>query len=237
MSVRVNYILHQVRSKLNKLDSGDFDNIPDTKIITAYNEGRLDWLRRNLVGSNLQKAGDEGTKRRMDDFKPILTLPMPLTFAKKEGYYISQKLPENYFQFKKVDLHAISSCCEGKLKMICYLVGESNTDTYLRSSDQSPSFEWGETFCVLEDDRLKIYTNDEFEIEDLKLIYYRFPKSVEKQGVLNLETGNISTQTVDCEFRKDLVSLFIKETCSLLGGNIESFNAAQNNTNQVETNN
>lgn len=237
MSVRVNYILHQTRNKLGKGDSGDYDNIPDNKIITSYNEARLDWLRRNLVGSNLQKAGDEATKRRLDDFNQILTLPVPLTFAKKDGYYITQKLPENYFEFKRVDLYAKSNCCEGSLKMICYLVGESNVDTYLRTSDMSPSFEWGETFCVLEDGRLKVYTNDEFEIESLSLIYYRFPKPVEKQGVMNMETGNFSTQTVDCEFKKDLVSLFIKETCSILAGNIESFNAAQNNANQTETNN
>jgi hypothetical protein len=237
MSTPVEKILYLVKEKLNKLDSQDFDNLPDVKIISAYNEGRINWLRKNLSGLNVLKAGDESTKKRLDDFNEILTLPTDLTVAKKDGYYLSQKLFSDYFEFKRIEFDAKSKCCEKPLKMMCFLVGESNADLYLRDEFKQPNFNWGHTFCTLEDFRLKIYTNDEFDIENVKLTYYRFPKNVEKVGVLNLDTQAYSTSNFDCEFKTDLGILFIKEAASLIAGPLEMYNQSQLNDNQNEKTN
>lgn len=234
---KVEYILSRIKQKLHKLDSKDFDNIQPTFMLAAYNESRLDWLRRNLIGTNISKSGDEGSKRRMEDFTQIMKLPQNLVVAKKEGYYLSQKLNDDFFAFKRLELKGTSNCCEGSIKMICYLVGESNVDIYLRDSDLSPNLEWGETFCTMNDNRLKIYTGDDFTIEDVKITYYRFPNIVEKANVYCLEKDLMSTTNVDCEFKKDLVSLFIDETVSSLAGDIESVAQNQLKQNKVETNN
>lgn len=235
--VRVNYVIQQVKNKLNKLDSSDYDNIPHNKILLIYNESRLGWLRRNLTGTNMQKAGDEGSKRRLSDFNVILKLPVPLQIVKKDGYYLTSKLPDDYFEYKRLVLKASSSCCRGELPMTAYLTGESDVDMYLRSSDKCPSFEWGETFCTLIDNRLKIYTDNKFDIASAELIHYRFPHTVKKKGVYDLESGLIPTADVNCEFKKDLVDLFILETVKVISGNIESFNTNQISEAQVETNN
>jgi hypothetical protein len=235
--MKIDYIIKRIQEKLNKLDSKDYDNIQKNIIITAYNESRLDWLRRNLIGTNSQKHGDEGSKRRMEDFTQILKLPQDIVLSKKDGYYISQKLPDDYFAFKRLEFDAKSNCCDGTLKMICYLVGESNVDIYLRDSDLQPNFEWGETFATMVDNRLKVYTNNSFTIENPKLTYYRFPIIVEKNGVYSLEKEIISTTDVGCEFKKDLVTLFIDETVSSIAGDIESVSQYQIKQNKVETNN
>jgi hypothetical protein len=235
--VSVEYIIQQVKEKLNKADSGDYDNMQETKILTAYNEGRLDWLRRNLTGMNLRKEGDEASKRRMTDYSVITTLPEELQIAKKDGYYLTQKLSDQYFEFRRLILTAKNACCENTREMVCYLVGESNVSIYHRSKDQKPSYQWGETYCTMNDHRLVIYTNDEFEIEKAELVYYRYPKTVTKQGVYDLESGAFATQTVGCEFKKDLVKLFILEAVKIISGNIESFNTNQISSSQVEENN
>lgn len=239
MSVRVNYILQQVRYKVNKVDSKDSDNIPDVKILTAYNEARLNWLRRNLVGQNLQKIGDDGSKRRMDDFNAILSKPMPIKIFEKDGYYITEKLFDDYFAFKRLNLKASSSCCKDPMPMIAYLCGEGDVPIFLKSSYKSPNYEWGHTICTLVDGRLYIYTDNKFKIdhEDIQLMYFKFPPTVKKEGVLDLESGDISTTTVNCVFKKDLVNLFIAETAALLSGEVEQFNQNQINQNQVEQNN
>ena len=237
MGISPDYIIQQARYKLNKQDRKDFDNFTETQILTAYNEGRIKWLRRNLSGMNLKKEGDEASKRRMTDYSPITTLPKDLTIAKKDGYYLSQKLFGDYFEFRRLQLVAANKCCENSRNMVCYLVGESNVDLYLRSENEKPSWEWGETFCTMNDQRLVIYTNDEFEIESAKLIYYRFPEPVTKVGVFNFELDANATTTVNCIFKKDLGELFILETVKILGGNIESMVPNQLSANQVEENN
>lgn len=237
MSTPVEKILYLVKEKLNKLDSKDYDNIQDVKIISAYNEGRLNWLRRNLSGLNVLKAGDESTKKRLDDFNEILTLPKEIFVAKKDGYYLSQKLFPDYFEFKRLEFDAKSKCCEKPLKMMCFLVGESNAELYLRDENKKPSFNWGETFCTLQDFRLKIYTADEFDIENVKITYYRFPENVKKTGILDIDSQNYSTSNVDCEFKKDLGNIFINETVSLLSASLELFNQTQLNDNQIEKTN
>lgn len=235
--MKVNYIIQSVKKKLNKLDSKDFDNVLDTHILSTYNEVRIDWLRTNLVGYNVQKLGDESSNRRMDDFNIILTLPTPLVVVKKDRYYISEKLFENYMAFKRLELKVKSNCCEGTLHMKAYLNGESNIDLLLDSDDKNPSFDWGETICSLVDGRLKIYTNNEFEIEEANLIYYRFPAPVEKAGVHFLEKGVQSTVDIDCEFKKDLCSLFIAETVASLAGDIESLNQREIQNAKIEKTN
>ena len=243
MSLKPNYIIQQAKYKLNKLDSKDFDNIPDTVILTAYNEGRIKWLRRNLSGTNNSKSGDESTKIRLDDFNQILGSPVHLNLAEKDGYYISQKLTSltnEYFQFKRLDnLKGRNNCCKNEMSMVAYLVGESDIPMYLQTSDKCPSFEWGQVLCTLADNRLKIYTDNKFKLntENVNLIYYRFPKPVMKAGVVDLETEQVSSVDVPCEFKKDLGLLFIEEAVSILASNLELYNQAQVNSQEVEKNN
>jgi hypothetical protein len=211
-------ILLKIQQRLNKLASSDYDNIEPWQIIEAFNKGQVAWCRRNLHGLNVKQTGDEQSKRRIDDLQLILT-KVGITLAKKDLYYTTNTgLPDNYFEWKRVSGYAKNDCCDNARKMVIYLVEEGNIDELLRDDNSKPSFEWGETICTLENGELKIWTNNEFEMPDAELHYYRQPLRIQIAGVVDPYTQVISPVDVECEFKDDIIELFVDEAAKILAG-------------------
>jgi hypothetical protein len=225
----------KVKERLNKLSSQDYDNLDDWQIVEAFNKGMVNWCRRNLHGNNLFKTGDEASKRRIDDLQILLT-EIPIAMVKQDLYYQSQGLPENYFEWKRVSAKANTKCCDGR-RMIIYLTEEGNVDALLRDEHKKPSFEWGETFCTLKGGNLRIYTNDDFDIENARLSYYRQPRRIQIIGVVDPYTNVVSTVEVESEFKDDINELLVDEAAKILAGDIESINQISIQDNSVENNN
>ena len=78
--------------------------------------------------------------------------------------------------------------------MTVYLAEEGNLNQLLRDKAKKPSFEWAETFATLINNEVHIYTNNEFDISDAKLIYYRQPRQIQIQGCVDPYTNEESTQ-------------------------------------------
>jgi hypothetical protein len=230
-------ILLKIQQRLNKLASNDYDNIEPWQIIEAFNKGTVAWCRRQLHGMNQKQEGDEQSKRRIDDLQVILTA-VPITLAKKDAYFTTTTgLPENYFEWKRVSGKATNDCCADPRRMVIYLVEEGNIDELLRDKNKQPSFDWGETICTLEDGELKIWTNNEFEIPDAELHYYRQPRRIEINGITDPYTLQTSTTDVESEFKDDIVELMVDEAAKILAGDIESFNQVSTAEKGVESNN
>lgn len=230
-------IILKVKQRLNKLDSSDYDNIETWMIIEAFNKGTVAWCRRQLHGTNQKQEGDEQSKRRIDDLQVILTAT-PITLDKKDKYFTTTTgLPANYFEWKRVEVNAENECCDNKRAMVVTLVEEANVNTLLKDKNKQPSFDWGETFCTLEDNELKIWTNNEFETPDAILHHYRQPRRIEINGITDPYTLVTSTADVESEFKDDIIELFVDEAAKIIAGDIESFNQQQTATGQVEGNN
>jgi hypothetical protein len=226
----------KVKQRLNKLASNDYDNIECWQVVEAFNKGQVAWCRRNLHGLNIKQTGDEQSKRRIDDLQVILT-EVPIALTDMGDYYESNGIPANYFEWKRVDGAASNDCCNDPRKMVIYLAEEANVDELLRDKMKQPNFEWGETFCTLKDNNLRIYTNGEFDIPNANLSYYRQPRYIEIAGCVDPYTQTQSAVDVECEFKDDIIELFIDEAVKILGGDIESFSQVQTATQQVEGNN
>jgi hypothetical protein len=225
----------KVKQRINKLASNDYDNIAPWQIIEAFNKAQVNWCRRNLVGTNMSKTGDEASTRRIDDLQVLLS-DKPMQMVKKDLYYQSPLLPEDYFQWKRLSSKAKKDCCD-KRHMMIYLAEEGNVDELLRDHNKKPNFEWAETFATVLGNRIKVYTNNEFELENTVLTYYRQPRKIKITGVSDPYTGTVSTADVECEFKDDLVELFIDECVKILAGDLEDVTANQIADNSVETNN
>lgn len=229
-------ILIKVKQRLNKLASNDYDNIMDWQIIEAFDKGQVDWCRRNLHGLNIVKEGDEQSTRRIDDLQVLLT-QLPLNMNNKQTYYESINFPTDYLQWKRVSSKAISDCCPDPKNMVIYLAESANIDQLLRDVYKQPNFEWGETFCSLSNNSLKIYTNGLFTPVNVTLYYYRQPRRIQIAGVTDPYTGITPTVDVTSEFKDDLVELFIDEAVKILAGDIESMNQYQRMSQSTEQNN
>jgi hypothetical protein len=194
----------------------------------------VEWVRRQLHGINIVKEGDEGSTRRKDDLQ-ILLNSTNLVLSTSSEYY-SGIIPDNYLQWKRVDITATKDCC-GKRNMMVYLAEEGNLRELLRDKAKQPNFEWGETFATLINGRVHLYTNNEFTIEQASLIYYRQPVRIEIAGCENPYATNQSTLDVICEFKDDIVELIIDEAAGILAGDIESINQFSRGTETAERNN
>jgi hypothetical protein len=102
---------------------------------------------------------------------------------------------------------------------------------------RQPSFEWGETFCTLIGNRIRVYTDNKFDLSDCSFTYYRQPKRIEILNCVDPYTGVASAQNIICEFKDDIVELLIDETASILAGDIESTNQFQRGTQSAERSN
>ena len=224
----------KMKQRLNKLDSQDYDNIECWQVVESFNKAQVDWARRQLHGINLVKEGDEQSTRRKDDLQ-ILLQTFALDPANKE-YYYEGFLPDNYLQWKRVDIYAKKDCCE-KRPMMVYLAEEANLRELLRDKSKQPSFEWGETFATLKGGYVNMYTNGEFDIEAADLVYYRQPIKIQILNCVDPYTNVQSTQEVQCEFKDDIIELIIDEAASILAGDIESVNQFSRGTEGAERNN
>lgn len=227
----------KIKQRLNKLASNDYDNLECWQIVEAFNKGMIDWIRRNLHGTNLKQTGDEQSKRRIDDFQILLTeVDIPLT--KKDKYFVSDGLPENYLEWKRISAEASNECCEENQDLVIYLGEEANVDQLLRDENKKPNYEWGETFCTLKDGDVRVYTNNEFDVENAILSYYRQPVRIEIQNCVDPYTSQVSLADVECEFKDDIIeSILIPEAAKILAGDIESMNQIQIQSGSIEQNN
>jgi len=224
----------KVKQRLNKLDSQDYDNIQCWQIVEAFNKAQVEWVRRQLHGTNAFKEGDESSNRRKDDLQRLLVLEN-LSLGKRDLYY-EASLPGNYLQWKRVDVYANKECCDMR-KMVVYLAEEDDLSLLLRDKAKEPSFEWAETFATLMDNGVKIYTNDKFEIPNASLTYYRQPVRVQFLNCSDPYTGVASTADVLCEFKDDIVELIIDDAVAIIAGDIESTNQYSRNSQASERNN
>lgn len=230
--MNVNLIPVKISQRLNKLSSNDYDNIECWQHVEAFNKAQRDWVRRQLHGGNQSREGDEETKRRIDDLQ-ILLKDKPLSSIREGNKYVTEELPSDYLEYKRLDVTAKSDNCSGKT-MTSDLIPESNVNEYNNDWSLKPSFEWGETFHTLKGNKVNVYIDD-FKISSTTLVYYRQPKDISLDNCETITGEELGD--VDPEFKDDIVELIIDEAVSILASDIESNNQLVSSINRVTKNN
>ena len=226
----------KIKQRLNKLDSQDYDNIECWQVVESFNKAQVEWTRRQLHGINIVKEGDEQSTRRIDDLQVLLN-NTTLSLDKHDHMFTAANLPGDYLQWKRIDAFANSDCCDVKRRMVVYLAEEANVNNLLRDVAKRPSFEWGETFATLINNKLNVYTDNTFTINNANLVYYRQPVKIQIQNCVDPYTGVASITNVQCEFKDDIIEVIIDEAASILAGDIESGNQFSRGTETAERNN
>jgi hypothetical protein len=214
----------KIKQRLNKLASNDYDNLECWQIVEAFNKAQIQWVRRQIIGMNAEKQGSEQTTRNIDDLQCLLT-EIPVDLAQRNLYMETGELPANYLQYKRINANAKKDCCENPAEItITYLAEEQNIPVLLQDYLRKPSFEWGETFCTIVGDKIRIYNNNEFDIVNASLMYYRDPVKIQIQGCTDPYTLVVSQTDVECEFQENIIEILIDNAVKVLAGDIESMN-------------
>jgi hypothetical protein len=92
---------------------------------------------------------------------------------------------------------------------------------------KKPSFEWGETICTLVGDKVRIYNNNDFDIVNASLMYYREPVKIQILDCVDPYTLLNSAVDIISEFQDNIVEVIIDDAVKILAGDIESMNQYQ----------
>ena len=225
------------KQRLNKLASNDYDNLECWQIVEAFNKAQIEWVRRQLHGTNAHKEGDEMSTKRIDDLQKLLTsqtLLAPINLGANSC--MQYDLPENYLEFKRVTSYGKAECCNTPHTMQVYLSEEGNVNLLMRDPLKRPDFDWGETFCTMRSNTVRVYYR-EFDILTTNLTYYRNPINIQIQGCSDPITGGVSPQDVPCEFKDDVAEVILDDAVSIIAGDIQDVNNYMRGMQQAEKNN
>ncbi|BCV02222.1 MAG: hypothetical protein CM15mV51_0370 [uncultured marine virus] len=128
-----------------------------------------------MHGGNIYKEGDEFSKEELMICKYFLE--KCTTGFETDTYFETDNFPvDEYLEFKRVTTKAKDECCPDPRTMTVYLAEEANVNLILRDPLKRPDFNWGETFCTILDNKIRIYRDTSFNIVQPILTYYKRPK-------------------------------------------------------------
>lgn len=228
-----NLLQIKIKQRLNKLASLDYDNLECWQIAEAFNKAQIEWTRRQIYGINIRKEGAEASSGLIDDLQRLLKHES-LTMTDKDIYY-EVELPKNYLHYVRTDIFAKTECCPEK-RITVYEVEEANISIILDNKDKQPNFEWCETVSTRMNNKLKVYTNNTFDITKCHLIYFRKPQEVQFNGCIDITTGTLFTADQECEYNDDIAEIIVDAAVTILAGDIESVTQYQREQQSVQSN-
>jgi hypothetical protein len=228
-----NLLQIKIKQRLNKLASLDYDNFECWQVQEAVNKAQIEWTRRQLYGYNVRKEGAEQSSGLVDDLQKLMT-HNSLSMDDK-GIFYQGNLPSDYLHFVRTDVFAKQECCPAR-RMTVYEVEEANISIILDNKDKQPSFEWAETVGTVMNNKLKVYTNNKFDVTECHLIYFRKPVEIQFNGCIDITTGNFFTADQECEFNDDVAEIIVDQAAAILAGDIESVTQYQREQQAVQTN-
>lgn len=217
----------KIKQRLSKISSQDSRNIKDWMMEEATNKAMYDYLRRNLHGGNIYKEGDEETTSRVDDFQFLLK-NKDLSVGNSGPYAETVFLPDDYSRHKRVTPNCSKDTCTG-VTIRSTLIEEANIDEYLKDYNSQPSFDFEETFHTLIGNRVRVYHNNDFKIQDITLTYYRQPIKIQFVDPIH--------KTDTWEWKQSIAEQIVDEAVKILAGDIESLNENALADGRVEKNN
>lgn len=222
----IKLVYYKIISKLNKLSTNNEQDVPPHIVVQTFNEEQLHYIEEKFHQF-------EHNKVRTDELQKLIVYKT-LSETKTEDNFTSVKLPEDYFHYvDSVSLVNSDSCRE--VELYNWLVEESNVNVMRFDPLWSPNIDWRETLVTLSDNKLKVWTNDEFIVSDVKVSYIRYPKPVNiKDGFADLN-GDIN-QDINPEFEGVILEEIIDRVVNNLAATINDANRYQTSTNHKKEN-
>ena len=227
-------VIQKLEYRLNKSNSNAYANVDELAMVEAINKAQLEWVRRQLKGSNSTRDQGEESLTRVDDLQVLLKTE-PLSVRSSDLYCQTDTLPSNYGWFNGVLVYAKKGECTGQLMQDVHHIEESNANNWLSDENKKPDFEFRQCFYTLANNRLKVYTNNEFKIEKVLLTYYRKPVHFDIEGLIYPDES-LGTN-IPLEFKDDVIELIIDEAVTIIAADIEHASALTTANQRKENNN
>lgn len=226
--IPIERLLYKLDLKLNKVGSGNHQNIPLTDKLFFLNEAQIRLIKKKININNIYQVGFEGMKTRYQDLQGLVVAYEEAEVTHKDILWDSYETPTEKLTNKlylPLEIIAIASKgkCKGRKINIPRLTKHHDLGAMMNNVHYSPSFKFQETVATMNEDNIIIYSNDKngkFVVDKVLITYLRYPKQVDFVGYTKFD-GSPST-TVNCELPEyledELLSLAVSEI-SIATGN------------------
>lgn len=234
MAIPVDQLLYKIDQRLNKLSTNEHQEIPLEDKILALNEAQIKLVKQKFTGiSTPSRMGFGAFKKRYQDIGTLLVDFNENSLSLEEvDPTINQwdadlsKLNPKMFLYADAYVIADKGKCKDRVIWINKdLVKHGNIQFLLNNEDYKPSFEYQETFNTITGGDISIYTDGTFTPKEIKILYVRYPKKIDKEGYIDFD-GNSSINQ-DCELVDYLEDELLDLTIQNLADYTENMSAGQ----------
>lgn len=219
MTVEELYAEFIVRIERNA--TNDNLDIDAERFVIIFNNAQLryfEWVLLNNIGDNA---------RHIREFQESLALSHSETTETYEEF----KLPSNFAK----DISVVIKMTDGKCTStnnVVHKVMLENVDSLLTDFHSKPSLEWQETFMTI-GKGLRVY-RDKFNIPEVKLDYYRFPRNVDIVGYRKVKDNSLTT-SIDPEWNNTAIDRILKVATKIYHLNVDDLRQVNLDLSQVFT--
>lgn len=108
----------------------------------------------------------------IDDLRQLVVNDVSLPITYKDGY-VQSVLPDDYFRLVRSYSIASNPKCTGTRRMSHYAIQTDDLENFLKDPLYKPDYYWGETGYRMLQDKILVYTNNEFNISDIVIDYIK----------------------------------------------------------------
>lgn len=239
--ILVDTLLYKIDQRLNKLSTNGHQQIPLEDKILALNEAQIKLIKQKITGTvtNTQ-LGLDSFKKRYEELQNLI-----IGFKKQELKETDKLINQWSFALnilKPVYLFYVDSyimankgrCKDKKIWINKDLSKHGDISLLLKNDNYKPSFEYEETFNMINNNQFHIYTDGTFEIKELQFMYLKKPAYINKEGYIMIDGE--SSSNVNCELDDVLEDELLDLTIQNLAMYTENNTALQNTNYRIQTN-
>lgn len=225
--IPIQELLYLIDLKLNKVSSGVGQHIPPEDKILILNESQIRVLKKKINVNNIYQMGFDAFKSRYEDLQNLVVPQEVVKVKKTDEVYDSyeadlSELSGDYFLPVEIIALCSKGGCTKRLVNIPRVVKHVDLSLLIDNDDFKPSFEFQETIAVISSNKLLVYTDGTFTVDELRISYLRFPQKMDVEGYIHL-TGDRPSSNKDCELpthlQDELVSMAVAELAYITGNN------------------
>lgn len=193
------YDKYLIKAEKNSVNDGI--STDKGRFVILYNEHQ-----NRFIENIYERKGNEDIRY----IQALLVESKPIKNSGKKNNYYKFELPVDYFNFSNAYAKATKKTCVNK-QIDLYEIRDTSRNYILSDEFTSPSFEYREAPFTFSDNMIKVFTSD-FEVDNIILSYYRYPKQITQVDPENPESE--LDDSFELDFDDKVIDRIISDTVS-----------------------
>lgn len=223
--------------RTNKIDALANKEFTPEERDRFLNEAIIAFVNRSYNGTNAKRLAFEQTQEMLDELRSLVihapaTQPWIAPQTVNDDIYVFDLNMLTYEYLHMIRVIADISGCSDRINV--NMVQYDDLNYYLSNHLTKPSSTWKRVIGVISGDKLIIYSDKNFQIEQVAPSYIKYPAEVSLAGYVNVNGD--TTVNIDCDLPKNTHNKIIDLAVLIAQGSLENQMGYQTAQNKVVIN-